>query len=82
MARAFAQTILCTSCSADISIVKMATVSFALSAALTAISMASAVFPIDGRPAMIMKSDGCKPEVRWSSFVKPVDTPEATPLSW
>ena len=36
---------------------------------------ANAVLPMLGRPAMMMRSDFCSPEVISSSFVKPVATP-------
>jgi hypothetical protein len=41
---------------------------------------AKAVFPIDGRAATIIRSDGCKPEVIWLSSVKPVSMPVSLPF--
>ena len=40
-----------------------------------AIERTKAVFPIPGRAAIIIKSDGCQPEVILSSFSKPVAIP-------
>ena len=46
-----------------------------LRAALNAILVANAVFPIDGRPAKINKSEFCKPPSFLSISRKPVVTP-------
>ena len=56
--------------------------STALSLRITAFStrfMAKVVLPIDGRPATIIRSAGCKPDVMLSSSVKPVDRPVMEP---
>ena len=63
------------SCSLDISREKIATGIFASRAAYCAIFRAKAVFPMLGRPAMIIKSDFCNPEVISSIFSNPVGTP-------
>lgn len=50
----------------------------ALSVRITAFStrfMAKVVLPIDGRPATMIRSAGCRPLVFSSRSVKPVDTP-------
>ena len=44
-------------------------------AAFSAIFIASEVLPIDGRPAMMTASAACRPEVRSSRSLNPVDTP-------
>ena len=54
-----------------------------LSLEMTACStkfMAKVVLPIEGRPAMITKSEGCRPEVISSRSRKPVDSPVISPL--
>jgi len=66
------------SCEADISIENTATAFFARSAALSAMLSANAVLPIEGRAAMTIRSDGCRPEVNSSRSVNPV----AMPVSW
>ena len=38
----------------------------------------NAVLPMLGRPAMMTRSEGWKPQVSWSRSVKP----EATPVTW
>ena len=44
-------------------------------------SITSVVLPIDGRPATIIKSAGCSPEVNSSRSLSPVDNPvTASPL--
>ncbi len=63
------------SCDAPISIENTATGSFASSATCSAMLSASAVLPIDGRPAMITRSPGCSPDVISSRSAKPVGTP-------
>ena len=44
--------------------------------------IASVVFPIDGRPAMMMSSPRCKPDVILSISMKPVDTPVISLVEW
>ena len=51
----------------DISRLKMATGSLCRNATFPAIFSARAVFPIDGRAARIISSEGCKPAVSLSS---------------
>ena len=63
-------------CTEDISREKKATGVCLVTAIFLAIDRVSAVLPIPGRAAIIIKSLGCHPEVRRSSFSKP----EATPL--
>ena len=46
---------------------------------LKAILVASAVLPIEGRPARISRSDLCKPPNFLSKSVKPVDGPTKPP---
>ena len=57
------------SCSADISIEKIAVGTLRSMAAFSAMFTASVVLPIDGRPAMITRSPGCRPVVIRSSSV-------------
>ena len=64
-----------TSCSFAISRLKMPTGTPPRRAAFTAMFKQSAVFPIDGRPAIMMKSPGWSPEVLSSRGAKPVATP-------
>src|SRR5208282_1885110 len=52
-----------TNCSLDISREKIATGTLCPRQAFSAMDTAKALFPIDGRPAMMIKSDFCKPEV-------------------
>ena len=59
----------------DISREKTATAWLKSIAIFLAIEITKAVFPIPGRAAIIIKSDGCQPEVIASSFVKPVAKP-------
>ena len=40
-----------------------------------AIDNTKAVLPIPGRAAIIIKSEGCQPDVTLSNFSKPVATP-------
>jgi len=61
--------------SLDISSEKMATVCFSLSATCCAMFSASAVFPIDGRPARMSSSPPCIPPDRSSNLAKPVLIP-------
>ena len=51
-------------------------------AAPNAILVASAVFPMPGRPARISRSDGCIPPILASKSRKPVDRPETPPARW
>ncbi len=57
------------SASADISIEKIADGTLRSIAAFSAMLTASVVLPIDGRPAMITRSPGCRPTVIRSSSV-------------
>ena len=59
----------------DISSENTATVCLFFSATCCAMFNASAVFPIEGRPAMMNKSPPCMPPVYSSSFRNPVLTP-------
>src|SRR5262245_44712213 len=56
---------------------RLSTRTFPCNATPTCCAMfkAKAVFPMLGRPAMITKSAGCRPDVSRSSFSKPVATP-------
>ena len=40
-----------------------------------AIEITKAVFPIPGRAAIMIKSEGCQPEVKASNLVNPVARP-------
>ena len=51
----------------------------ASTAALRAMFSVSAVFPIDGRAAMITRSPGCRPPVILSNSLKPVEQPVSSP---
>ena len=64
-----------TSCSCPISRLKMADGVFSLIAAFAAMFSAKAVFPIEGRPAMITRSDLWKPDVILSRSTNPDGTP-------
>jgi hypothetical protein len=44
-------------------------------ATFSAMFSAKAVFPMEGRPATMIRSPGWKPEVFWSRSMKPVGTP-------
>ena len=77
---ACSERILVDNCSEDISSEKKATDDFSCRlkicwAALKAILVAKAVFPIEGLPAKITKSDLCKPPNFSSKSVSPVGTP-------
>ena len=63
------------SCSADISKLKIAVGIWWPIAAFSAILIAKAVFPIDGRPATTTRSPRCKPAVFSSMMAKPVGIP-------
>ena len=65
--------------SADISMLKIAADLFEPSAAFSAMFTASVLLPIEGRPAMMMRSPGCRPEVISSSFLNPVEIPVIEP---
>ena len=51
-------------------------------AACSAIFIATVVFPIEGRPATMTKSESCKPEVILSKSLKPVARPVIPPLDF
>ena len=72
--------ILFTSCSFDISREKIPIHLFSLSEACSAMFRTSAVFPMEGRAAISIKSAGCRPAVRLSRSVNPVDSPVTLPL--
>ena len=59
----------------DISSEKMATVFFSFRETCCAMLSAIAVFPIDGRAAMMIRSPPCMPPVISSSLAKPVLMP-------
>ncbi len=61
--------------SAGISIENTSTGLRLLIAACSAMFMTRVVLPIEGLPATIIKSAGCKPEVMLSKSVKPVSRP-------
>ena len=65
----------CTNCRFDISRENKATPFPNSIAAFRAKESVNAVFPMDGRAATIIKSEGCQPEVKRSKSVKPVGTP-------
>ena len=65
--------------SADISMLNIAADLFEPSAAFSAMLTASVVLPIEGRPAMMIRSPGCRPEVISSSCRKPVEMPVILP---
>ena len=73
--RASAQSSRCTSCSFDISRLSTSTRLWSTTPAYLAMLSAKAVFPIEGRPAMMMKSLDWKPEVISSSLPNPVASP-------
>ena len=64
-----------TSCTADISKEKIATVCLWTTAIFRAIDSTNAVFPIAGRAATITRSEGCQPAVTSSNATKPEGTP-------
>ncbi len=70
------------SCSADISIEKIADGTPLAIAAFSAMLTASVVLPMDGRPAITIRSPGWKPVVLRSSSVNPVGTPRISPGDW
>jgi len=61
--------------SPGISMLKTATGFMDLIATFSAMFIAKLVLPIEGRPAMTMRSAGCRPEVISSRSLKPVETP-------
>ena len=63
------------SCSLAISSEKTATGTPSSTEQYWAMLRAKAVLPMLGRPAMMTRSERCRPEVISSSFVKPVATP-------
>ena len=65
----------CTSCSLDISRLSTSTRLWSSTPAYLAMFSAKAVLPMEGRPAMMMKSLDWKPEVMRSSLSKPVARP-------
>ena len=67
------------SCSADISMLNIATDLFDPSAAFSAMLTASVVLPMEGRPATMMRSPGCRPAVILSSPLNPVEMPVSLP---
>ena len=68
------------SCSFDISRLKTPTVMSVLVPTCCAMFSTRLVFPIDGRAAMMTRSDGCRPDVISSRSVKPVGTPVTSSL--
>ena len=68
-------TIRTASCAAPISIENTATGSPSFSATCSAMLMANAVLPIDGRAASTTRSPACRPAVMRSRSMKPVGTP-------
>ena len=71
--------ILMPSCCLDISREKTATAFPVLFAALYPILRARAVFPILGLPAIMIRSEGCRPAVNRSKALKSVGTPVTNP---
>ena len=75
-----------TSARAGISSEKMATGSLAPMATASAMFIAKVVLPIEGRPAMMMRSPACKPAVILSRSLNPVGMPMTSvprrPISW
>ena len=67
-------------CTEDISNEKSATGSFPETAIFLAIDNTNAVFPIPGRAAIIIKSEGCHPEVKSSNFLNPDGIPDKPSL--
>jgi hypothetical protein len=70
------------SASADISMLKMAADFPDPNAAFSAMLTASVVFPMEGRPAMMIRSPGCSPEVISSSTLNPLGIPVILPSEW
>ena len=68
------------SCSFDISRLNTPTVMSVLVPTCCAMFSTRLVFPIDGRAAMMIRSDGCRPDVISSRSVKPVGTPVISSL--
>ena len=66
---------LLTTCSEDISILKSKTAWLVCRATFSAILNPRAVLPIEGLPAIIIKSDFWNPKVMSSIFENPVETP-------
>ena len=64
-----------TNCVPPISIENTATGKCSFTATCSAIFIENAVLPIDGRPATMIKSPTCKPDVRLSKSIKPVEVP-------
>src|ERR1700675_1105508 len=62
------------SCDAPISIENTATGNLSSSATCSPMLIASELLPIDGRPATMTRSPGCKPDVIRSRSVYPVST--------
>ena len=79
MTRPSDEIIRCASELADISMLNTATGSSSASAACSAILSAKAVLPIEGLPAIIIRSPFCKPAVKLSSSLKPDETPVSPP---
>ena len=69
-------------CSADISMLKIAVGTCAPSAAFSAMLTASVVLPIDGRPATMISSPRCRPDVILSISPKPVEMPVISLVEW
>ena len=65
--------------SADISMLKIAADLFEPRAAFSAMFTANVLLPIEGRPAMMIRSPGCMPEGISSSFLNPVVMPVMLP---
>ena len=80
LTRAREQSRRCTSCWLLISKLNTPTESFSFIATCSAIFMASAVFPMLGRAAITIISEGCKPLVIRSNSTKPVEIPVMPPL--
>src|SRR5213594_5196496 len=78
--RAREQSSRCTSCWLLISRLNTPTGSFSLIATCSAMFMASAVFPMLGRAAITIISEGCKPLVIRSNSMKPLEIPVIPPL--
>ena len=66
-------------CSLGISMEKIRTLASAFRAEFMATFSAKAVLPIDGRAAMRIRSEGCRPVVCLSRSAKPVARPATTP---
>ena len=74
------ENILLISCSFDISKENITILLFSLNATFSAMLSARAVFPIDGRAARSIRSDGWSPAVLVSRSINPVGTPVMGPL--